>query len=90
MHKAPCMAQRGRAIRFVDRVPKTEPRELRLAEDHFLRWRILARMRRFLRPSFRRPLPDFLVPKDNSDVSTVVSMRRVQPSPIRPPETLIV
>jgi hypothetical protein len=28
-----------------------------------LRWRIFARMRRFLRPSFRRPLPDFLVPK---------------------------
>ena len=31
--------------------------------DYFLRWRIFARMRRFLRPSFRRPLPDFFVPK---------------------------
>lgn len=27
-----------------------------------LRWRILARMRRFLRPTLRRPLPVFLVP----------------------------
>ncbi len=34
--------------------------------DYFLRWRIFARMRRFLRPSFRRPLPDFFVPKANS------------------------
>lgn len=30
--------------------------------DYFLRCRIFARMRRFLRPSLRRPLPDFLVP----------------------------
>jgi hypothetical protein len=29
---------------------------------YFLRWRIFERMRRFLRPSFRRPLPVFLVP----------------------------
>lgn len=27
------------------------------ATDYFLRWRILLRMRRFLRPTFRRPLP---------------------------------
>jgi hypothetical protein len=32
-------------------------------KDYFSRWRIFERMRRFLRPSFRRPLPDFLVPK---------------------------
>lgn len=30
--------------------------------NYLLRWRILARMRRFLRPSLRRPLPVFLVP----------------------------
>jgi hypothetical protein len=36
-------------------------------KDYFLRWRIFARMRRFLRPSFRRPLPDFLVPNAYSD-----------------------
>ena len=30
--------------------------------DYFLRWRILARMRRFLRPIFLRPFPVFLVP----------------------------
>ena len=30
--------------------------------DYFLRWRILARFRRFLRPILRRPLPDFFVP----------------------------
>jgi len=29
---------------------------------YFLRWRILARIRRFLRPTFRRPLPVFFVP----------------------------
>ena len=33
---------------------------------YFLRWRILARMRRFLRPLLRRPLPVFLVPKTDS------------------------
>jgi hypothetical protein len=32
-------------------------------EDYFLRWRIFARMRRFLRPCFRRPFPDLFVPK---------------------------
>ena len=30
--------------------------------DYFLRWRILARIRRFLRPTLRRPLPVFLEP----------------------------
>jgi hypothetical protein len=30
--------------------------------DYFLRCRILARFRRFLRPILRRPLPDFFVP----------------------------
>lgn len=34
--------------------------------NHFLRWRILDRMRRFFRPILRRPLPDFLVPKSYS------------------------
>ena len=29
---------------------------------YFLRWRIFDRMRRFLRPNLRRPLPVFLVP----------------------------
>ena len=33
---------------------------------YFLRWRILERMRRFLRPSLRRPLPVFFVPTRNS------------------------
>src|SRR6478672_11237067 len=41
-------------------------REVGLSKDYFLRWRILARMRRFLRPCFRRPFPDFLVPKASS------------------------
>jgi hypothetical protein len=36
---------------------------MRPVKDYFLRWRILARMRRFLRPSFRRPFPDFFTPK---------------------------
>jgi len=36
--------------------------------DYFLRWRILERMRRFLRPSFRRPLPVFFVPTRDSVV----------------------
>jgi hypothetical protein len=40
--------------------------EMRPGKDYFLRWRILARMRRFLRPSFRRPFPDFLTPKASS------------------------
>ncbi len=33
--------------------------------DQSLRWRILLRLRRFLRPSFRRPLPVFLVPMNS-------------------------
>ena len=33
-----------------------------LNRDYFLRWRILARIRLFLRPSFRRPLALFLTP----------------------------
>ncbi len=31
-------------------------------QDYPLRWRILARIRRFFRPSLRRPLPVFLTP----------------------------
>ena len=34
------------------------------ASNYFLRWRILARIRRFLRPIFRLPFPVFLVPTD--------------------------
>jgi hypothetical protein len=33
------------------------------SKDYFLRWRIFARIRRFLRPCFRRPFPDLFVPK---------------------------
>ena len=33
---------------------------------YFLRWRILARIRRFLRPIFLRPLPVRLVPTNNN------------------------
>ena len=50
------------AWRIVRSETKQPPRGA-AAEDYFLRWRIFARMRRFLRPSFRRPFPDFLVPK---------------------------
>lgn len=32
------------------------------SSDYFLRWRILARMRLFLRPTLRRPLPVFFTP----------------------------
>ncbi len=45
---------------------ENESRETRFNKDYFLRWRIFARMRRFLRPCFRRPFPDFLVPKASS------------------------
>lgn len=36
------------------------------SQNYFLRWRILARMRRFLRPILRRPFPVFLVPTRES------------------------
>jgi hypothetical protein len=42
---------------------------------YFLRWRILARMRRFLRPSLRRPLPVFLVPKECSRGMWLIGVR---------------
>jgi len=51
----------------MDRDQKASRQETGLVKDYFLRWRILARMRRFLRPSFRRPFPDFLVPKAISE-----------------------
>jgi hypothetical protein len=34
----------------------------RQSQIYFLRCRILARIRRFLRPCLRRPFPDFFVP----------------------------
>jgi len=50
-----------RANRF--RPPLDPPRTSDvLGKAYFLRCRILARIRRFLRPIFRRPLPDFFVP----------------------------
>ena len=46
--------------------PRSIPRSFSLLNfrprDYFLRWRILLRMRRFFRPTFRRPLPVFFVP----------------------------
>ena len=36
---------------------------------YFLRWRILDRIRRFLRPIFRRPLPVFLDPTQFSAIN---------------------
>ncbi len=35
-------------------------------QNHFFLWRIRARIRRFLRPSFRRPRPVFFVPKTHA------------------------
>lgn len=42
---------------------------------YFLRWRILARMRRFLRPILRRPLPVFFVPTDYAPIHHIVHVR---------------
>jgi hypothetical protein len=39
---------------------------LRLATDYYFRCRILARLRRFLRPILRRPFPVLLVPTERS------------------------
>jgi hypothetical protein len=44
---------------------RAAPKRLR-PPVHFFRWRILARIRRFLRPSFRRPFPVFFVPTRSS------------------------
>lgn len=51
-------------------------RERRMASSNrlpadYLRWRILARMRRFLRPIFLRPLPVFFVPMQFNSPSSV-------------------
>lgn len=66
---------------FADRMPDTSERDGRervpkitlphrfkwpRGETYFLRCRILERMRRFLRPNFRRPFPDFFVPTQSS------------------------
>jgi hypothetical protein len=57
--------ERSRSEQFARRAKQGRRRDA-AGKDYFLRWRILARMRRFLRPSFRRPLPDFLTPKADS------------------------
>lgn len=44
------------------RTPCAEGTQTNWRGDQPLRWRIRLRLRRFLRPSFRRPLPDFFVP----------------------------
>ena len=44
----------------------------------YLRWRIFERIRRFLRPSFRRPLPVFFVPTQYS-VEKLDASRRAVP-----------
>ena len=53
-----------------------EPRDSHSSGFYFLRWRILARIRRFLRPILRRPLPDFFVPK--SKLPRMTCVERVQ------------
>jgi hypothetical protein len=56
-------------------------------QDYFLRWRIRARIRRFLRPSFRRPRPVFFVPKTHApcaiyrDRFPPIGNRTVYPEP---------
>jgi hypothetical protein len=47
------------------RIVKTNifrPQSSETAVAYFLRWRMRARIRRFLRPILRRPLPVFLTP----------------------------
>jgi len=46
-------------------LPHSGTKEFR--EIYPLRWRIRERMRRFLRPTLRRPFPDFFVPTRVSD-----------------------
>lgn len=46
----------------IDAAPGLRVRESWKRDVAYLRWRILARIRRFLRPIFRRPLPVFFVP----------------------------
>jgi hypothetical protein len=41
---------------------KPAPGEMPETPRYFLRWRMRERMRRFFRPSLRRPRPDFLTP----------------------------
>jgi hypothetical protein len=47
---------------------------------YFLRWRIRARMRRFLRPILRRPFPVFFVPTSKLQTDPVHVSRLVPPS----------
>jgi len=56
------VARTGSVDREVSRPRRESSGPLRERSDYFLRCRILLRIRRFLRPILRRPLPDFLVP----------------------------
>lgn len=52
----------GRMQNGEDRIAMLRPDANVAAGDQPLRWRILARIRRFLRPIFLRPLPVLFVP----------------------------
>ena len=53
---------------------------VKTAVNYFLRWRIRARIRRFFRPTLRRPLPDFFVPTEAQlpkNVNEILSFGRI-------------
>jgi hypothetical protein len=57
--------KRGRKLtqpKLIELALDPETAKRRHAADYFLRWRILALMRRFFLPTLRRPLPVFFVP----------------------------
>jgi len=56
---------------------------LQLATDYYFRCRILARLRRFLRPILRRPFPVLLVPTERS----VQAKKKVKSSAEQGPPT---
>jgi len=63
----PCWRKRSqdRLYRYVEGREKEQEKKI-TRSGYRLRWRILARMRRFLRPTLRRPLPVFFVPTRDS------------------------
>jgi hypothetical protein len=71
-----CRGAAKSAAEIVNRANKEKSRqEVRLKQDYFFRWRIFERMRRFLRPSFRRPFPDLFVPKAISELKVHTQWR---------------
>lgn len=77
-HSAGCDLRE--AASSIDEVATSEARTSR-GESAYLRWRIFARIFRFLRPILRRPLPVFFVPTSCDSHRLLIDYSQRPPTP---------